>query len=106
MNWVKRQFQTTRLIQLLIQRKLNSLIEDLQIRINQQQFTPLQIEVLKTNLTQYSAFSLGKANNSLRKVFTELKTIMAPIEEKIDHVRSQQNVVIRNERVFTVDFQK
>jgi len=36
--------------------ELISLIEDLQIRINQQQFTPEQIEVLQTNLAQYSAF--------------------------------------------------
>jgi len=42
--------------------ELIPLIEDLQIRINQQQFTPEQIEVLQTNLAQYSAYSLGKVN--------------------------------------------
>ncbi len=48
MNSIKNQFQTTRLIQLLI-----SLMEDLQIRINQKQFTQVQIKVLQANLAQF-----------------------------------------------------
>ena len=84
--------------------ELISLIEDLQIRINQQQFTPEQIEVLQTNLAQYSAYSLGKVNDNLRKVFTELKALITPIDEKINLIKSQQNTVTRKENVFIVDF--
>jgi hypothetical protein len=84
--------------------ELISLIEDLQIRINQQQFTPEQIEVLQTNLAQYSAYSLGKVNESLRKVITELKALITPIDEKINLLKSPQNIVIRKEHIFSVDF--
>jgi len=84
--------------------ELISLIEDLQIRINQQQFTPEQIEVLQTNLAQYSAYSLGKVNESLRKVITELKALITPIDEKINLLKSPQNLVIRKEHIFSVDF--
>ncbi len=84
--------------------ELKSLIEDLQIKINQQQFTPEQIKVLQTNLAQYSAYSLGKVNDSLRKILTELKAIITPIDEKINQLKSQQNVVFRKEHVLIVDF--
>jgi len=84
--------------------ELISLIEDLQIRINQQQFTPEQIEVLQINLDQYSAYSLGKVNDSLRKVITELKALITPIDEKINLLKSPQNLVIRKEHIFSVDF--
>ena len=84
--------------------ELKSLIEDLQIKINQQQFTPEQIKVLQTNLAQYSAYSLGKVNDSLRKIFTELKAIITPIDEKINQLKSHQNMVIRKEHIFIVDF--
>lgn len=84
--------------------ELISLIEDLRIKINQQQFTPEQIKVLQTNLAQYSAYSLGKVNDSLKKIFTELKAIITPIDEKINQLKSQQNMVIRKEHVFSVDF--
>jgi len=84
--------------------ELISLIEDLQIRINQQQFTPEQIRVLQINLAQYSAYSLGRVNDSLRKVITELKALITPIDEKFNLLKSPQNTVIRNENVFIVDF--
>ena len=84
--------------------ELISLIEDLQIKINQQQFTPEQIKVLQTNLAQYSAYSLGKVNDSLRKIFAELKAIITPIDEKFNLLKSPQNMVIRKEHVFIVDF--
>jgi len=84
--------------------ELISLVEDLRIRINQQQFTPEQIEVLQTNLAQYSAYSLGKVNDSLRKVITELKALITPIDEKINQLKSPQNIVIRKEHIFSVDF--
>jgi hypothetical protein len=51
--------------------ELISLIKDLQIRINQQQFTPEQIK----NLGQISAYSVNKVNENLNKVFTEIKGI-------------------------------
>ena len=80
---------------------LNSLIEDLQIRINQQQFTPEQIK----NLGQISAYSVNKVNENLNKVFTEIKAVITPIDEKITLLKFPQDMVIRNDHNFRVDFQ-
>ena len=80
---------------------LNSLIKDLQIRINQQQFTPEQIK----NLGQISAYSANKVNENLNKVFTEIKAVITPIDEKFNLLKSPQNMVIRNDHNFRVDFQ-
>lgn len=79
---------------------LISLIEDLQISINQQQFTPEQIK----NLGQISAYSINKINENVSKVLSELKVTINPIDEKINQIKSQQNVIIRNEHVFSFDF--
>lgn len=59
---------------------------------------------MQTNLGQISAYSLGKINDSLRKVITELKALITPIDEKMNQIKSQQNMVIRKEHVFSVDF--
>jgi len=59
---------------------------------------------LQINLAQYSAYSLGRVNDSLRKVITELKALITPIDEKFNLLKSPQNTVIRNENVFIVDF--
>ena len=84
--------------------ELISLIEDLQIRINQPQFTPEQIEALQANLAQYSAYSLGKVNDSLRKVIIEFKAVITPIYEKITLLKFPQNIAVRNDHHFSVDF--
>lgn len=84
--------------------ELATLIDALRDHANQQQFTPEQIKVLQTNLAQYSAYSLGKVNESLRKVFIDLIAAITPIDEKINLIKSQQNLVIRKEPVFSVDF--
>lgn len=79
-----------------------SLIEELKVQTNQQQrFSPEQIK----NLGQISAYSIGKVNENLSKAFAELKSAITPIDEKINQIKSQQNVVIRKEHVFSVDFQ-
>lgn len=70
--------------------ELISPIEDLQIRNNQQQFTPEQIK----NLGQISAYSIGKVNENLSKTFAELKSAIKPINEKINQIKAQQNMVI------------
>jgi len=81
--------------------ELNSLIEDLQNRINQQQFTPEQIK----NLGQISAYSVNKVSEHLNKVFTEIKASITPIDEKITLLKFPQDMVIRNDHNFRVDFQ-
>jgi len=81
--------------------ELISLIEDLQIRINQPQFSPEQIK----NLGQISAYSVNKVNEKLNKVFTEIKAVITPIDEKFNLLKSPQNMVIRNDHNFRVDFQ-
>jgi hypothetical protein len=78
-----------------------SLIEELKVQINQSQFSEGQIK----NLGQISAYSIGKVNESLSKVQTELKATIKPIDEKINQIKSQQDVVIRKEHVFSIDFQ-
>jgi hypothetical protein len=81
--------------------ELISLIEDLQNRINQQQFTPEQIK----SLGQISAYSVNKVNENLNKVFTEIKAVITPIDEKFNLLKSPQNMVIQNDHNFRVDFQ-
>lgn len=77
-----------------------SLIEDLKVRINQQQFTPEQIK----NLGQISAYSVNKVNENLNKVFTEIKAVITPIDEKITLLKFPQNIAVRNDHHFSVDF--
>lgn len=60
---------------------------------------------MQTNLGHISAYLLGKVNDSLRTVITELKAIITPIEEKINLLKSPQNMVIQNDHNFRVDFQ-
>ena len=81
--------------------ELISLIEDLQNRINQQQFTPEQIK----SLGQISAYSVNKVNENLNKVFTEIKAVITSIDEKFNLLKSPQNMVIQNDHNFRVDFQ-
>jgi hypothetical protein len=77
-----------------------SLIEEMKVQINQQQFSPEQIK----NLGQISAYSINKVNENFNKAFAELKSAIKPIDEKINQLKSQQSVVTRNEHVFTIDF--
>jgi len=81
--------------------ELISLIEDLQNRINQQQFTPEQIK----SLGQISAYSVNKVSENLNKVFTEIKAVITPIDEKITLLKFPQYMIIRNDHNFRVDFQ-
>ena len=81
--------------------ELISLIEDLQNRIHQQQFTPEQIK----SLGQISAYSVNKISEHLNKVFTEIKASITPIDEKITLLKFPQNMVIQNDHNFRVDFQ-
>jgi hypothetical protein len=80
--------------------EIRSLIEELKVRLNQPQFSKRQIE----NLGQISAYSINKVNENFSKVVADLKAAIIPIDEKISQFKSQQNVVIRKEHVFTVDF--
>ena len=75
------------------------LIEDLKVQINQQRFSQEQMK----NLRQNSAYSIGKVNENFSNAFAELKSAIKPIDEKINQIRSQQNLVIRKEHVFSVD---
>ena len=81
--------------------ELISLIENLQIRINQQRFTPEQIKILG----QISAYSVNKVNENLNKFFTEIKAVITPIDEKITLLKFPQDMVIHNDHNFRVDFQ-
>ena len=80
--------------------ELISLIEDLQIRINQQQFTPEQIKTMG----QISAYSVNKVSENLNKVFIEIKAVITPIDEKITLLKFPQNIAVRNDHFFSVDF--
>ena len=71
-----------------------------QIQINQQRFSPEQIR----KLVKISAYSISKVNENFNKAFAELKAAIKPIDEKINQIKTQQNVVIRKEHVFSVDF--
>lgn len=80
--------------------ELISLIEELKVKLNQQRFSPEQIK----NLGQISAYSINKINVNFSIAFAELKSAITPIDEKINQLKSQQSVIIRNEHVFTIDF--
>jgi hypothetical protein len=77
-----------------------SLIEELKVQINQQQFSPEQMK----NLGQISAYSISKVNENLNKVFTEIKAVITPIDEKINLLKSPQNSFVCKENVFIIDF--
>ena len=76
------------------------LIEELKVQINQPRFSQEQIK----SLGHISAYSISKVNESFSKAFAELKVAIKPIDEKINQIKSQQNVVIRKEHVFSIDF--
>lgn len=78
-----------------------SLIAELKVQASQQRFSPEQIK----NLGQIATYSINKVNENLSKAFAELKSAIKPIDEKINQIKSQQNVIIRKEHVFSVDFQ-
>lgn len=80
--------------------ELISLIEELKVKLNQPQFSKRQIE----NLGQIAANSINMINANFSKAFSELKSAITPIDEKINQIKSQQNVVIRKEHVFSIDF--
>lgn len=80
--------------------ELISLIEVLKAKLNQPQFSKRQIE----NLGQIAANSINMINANFSKAVTEMESAIKPIDEKINQIKSQQNVVIRKEHVFTVDF--
>jgi hypothetical protein len=55
-------------------------------------------------LGQISAYSINKVNENFSNAFDELKAAIKPIDEKINQIKSQQNVFIRKEHVFSIDF--
>jgi hypothetical protein len=80
--------------------ELISLFEELKVKLNQPQFSKRQIE----NLGQIAANSINMINANFSKAITEMESAIKPIDEKINQIKSQQNLVIRKEHVFTVDF--
>ena len=87
-------------------REMVVLMHEIYNRINQKQFSPEQIKELQNILVQVAGYSLGKVNDNIRTILTELKTIIVPIKEKINLLQIPQNTVIRKEHVFIVDFRR
>lgn len=82
------------------------LMYDIRERVNQKQFSPEQIKELQNILAQVAGYSLGKVNDNIRTILTELKTIIVPLNEKVGQLQTPPNMVIRKEHVFIVDFRK
>ena len=82
------------------------LMHDISERVNQKQFSPEQIKELQNILAQVAGYSLGKVNDKIGTVLTELKTIIVPIKKKINLLQTPHNMFIRKEHVFIVDFRK
>lgn len=82
------------------------LINEILTRINQKQFSPEQIKELQNILAQVAGYSLGKVNDNIRTILTELKTIIVPLNEKVGQLQTPHNMIIRKEHVFIVDFRK
>ncbi len=82
------------------------LMHELRNRVNQKQFSPEQIKELQNILAQVAGYSLGKVNDNIRTILTELKTIIVPLNEKVGQLQTPHNMIIRKEHVFIVDFRK
>ena len=82
------------------------LMHELRNRVNQKQFSPEQIKELQNILAQVAGYSLGKVNDNIRTILTELKTIIVPLNEKVGQLQTPPNMVIRKEHVFIVDFRR
>lgn len=82
------------------------LMHDISERVNQKQFSPEQIKELQNILAQVAGYSLGKVNDNIRTILTELKTIIVPLNEKVGQLQTPSNMVIRKEHVFIVDFRR
>ena len=82
------------------------LMHDISERVNQKQFSPEQIKELQNILAQVAAYSLGKVNDKIGTILSELKSIIVPLNEKVGQLQIPQNVVIRKEHVFIVDFRR
>ena len=82
------------------------LMHELRNRVNQKQFSPEQIKELQNILAQVAGYSLGKVNDNIRTILTELKTIIAPIKEKVRQLQIPRNMTIRKEHVFIMDFRR
>ena len=53
---------------------------------------------------QISAYSVNKVSENLNKVFIEIKAVITPIDEKITLLKFPQNIAVRNDHFFSVDF--
>ncbi len=82
------------------------LINEILTRVNQKQFSPEQIKELQNILAQVAGYSLGKVNDKIGTVLTELKTMIVPLNEKIGQLQTSTNMVMRKEHVFIVDFRR
>ncbi|MFV0269407.1 MAG: hypothetical protein ACK5HT_19975 [Draconibacterium sp.] len=82
------------------------LIHEIRDRVNQRRFSPEQIKELQNLQAQVAAYSLGKVKDRIGTILTELKTIIIPLNEKIDHLQTSTNMVMRKEHVFIVDFRR
>ncbi len=82
------------------------LMHELRNRVNQKRFSPEQIKELQKIQAQVAGYSLGKVNDNIRTILTELKAIIVPLDEKGDRLQTPTNMVIRKEHVFIVDFRR
>ena len=84
--------------------EIAALMQELRTHLKPKQFSSEQIKELQKSMAQISAFALNKISDNIRRLSTELKATIIPIEEKVDQFKTPQNTVIRKEHVFTVDF--
>jgi len=86
--------------------EIGLLMHEIRNRINQRQFFPEQIKELQNIQAQISAYTLGKINDKIGTILPELKTIIVPLNKKVDQLQTPLNVVVRKEHVFIVDFRR
>ncbi len=82
------------------------LMHELRNRVNQKRFSPEQIKELQKIQAQVAGYSLGKVNDKVDTILTELKTMIVPLNEKVRQLQIPPNMVIRKEHVFIVDFRR
>ncbi len=72
--------------------------------VNQKDFSAEQMKELRSDIAQVTAYTIEKIHGKLFMVSNELKSILNGIGRKIELSRANENVTVRKEHVFIIDF--
>ncbi|WP_321289055.1 hypothetical protein [uncultured Sunxiuqinia sp.] len=96
-NQAKSNFETEEIVVLM---------HEIRDRVSQKQFSLEQIKELQNIQALVAAYSLGKVNDKVDTILTDLKTMIVSLNEKVGQLQTPLNMSIRKEHVFIVDFRR